>query len=86
MAKGGELGWAAIGIFVAGFDILAPETLTAAFKRAPLPVRLGALAITSAHLLDLIPHSVDPFYLLQDLLPPRESQPMVIGSDPTPID
>lgn len=76
----GTYGWAAIGLFVLAFDYLSEESLTHAFHRGIENPRsrafvLGTLAVTSLHLLDLIPHSpveLDPFYLLIDRVRPYD--------------
>jgi hypothetical protein len=65
----GTLGWAAIGAFVVAWDVKCEESLTHAFRRGYnnpriRPLLLGAVAITLAHLIDAIPHQIDPFYLL----------------------
>ena len=66
----GSYGWAGIGLGVITFDLLAPESLSHAFQRGMdskyRPVMLGALAITAAHLLDIIPDQYDPFHLTID--------------------
>jgi hypothetical protein len=63
----GRWGWLGIAVGVAAFDALSPETLSHSFQRAPRAVRLGAIAITAAHLLDALPRRVDPFYMAADL-------------------
>lgn len=64
----GSVGWALLagGVFL--WDKLAEESLTHAFQRGihnsqSRAFCVGALAVTAAHLLDVIPHKVDPFYL-----------------------
>ena len=56
--KFGTTGWVAIAAGVAAFDFLAPETLSSAFRRgresespAVRIATIGALAITTAHLM-----------------------------------
>lgn len=68
----GIYGWVCLGAFVAGWDALAPETLSSAFRRGLENPRtrylvLGAWAITSAHLLGLLPDNIDPFRSLEHL-------------------
>lgn len=59
--------WAAIGSFVLAWDVLAPETLSHGVDRAleHSPVAraaaLGGIAITAAHLANLLPEQIDPF-------------------------
>ena len=68
----GTWGWAAIAGFVVAWDLTQQESLTHAFERARThPVgrvaALGGLAITSAHLLNMIPRQYDPFYRVLEL-------------------
>ena len=65
--RGAGLGWAAIGTFVVGYDLLADETLTNGFARAANhenpALRVAAVAglgIVAAHLMDVIPDKYDP--------------------------
>lgn len=65
----GTYGWVALAAGVAAFDYLAPETLSHAVDRAlerPYGriAAIGAIAVTSAHLLNLIPSKYDPFCLI----------------------
>lgn len=65
----GSYGWIAIAAGVAAFDYFSPETLSHAVDRAlEHPVRryaaIGAIAVTSAHLLNLLPERLDPFCAL----------------------
>lgn len=58
--------------YIAAWDYSMPESLTHGFERArnhPVGrvLALGTLAVTSAHLLDLLPHQYDPFYLALEL-------------------
>ena len=69
----GTAGWAAIGGFVVAFDLLSNESLTHAFERAResdnmavKALALGTLAVTTAHLVGVIPRQVDPFYRILD--------------------
>ena len=62
----GTAGWVGLGVYVAAWDKLAPETLTHAYKRYPTALRIGALAITGAHLMGAIPRKYDPFYWAVD--------------------
>lgn len=62
----GTLGWVGLAAGVVLFDRYAPETLSHAVDRAlERPVgryaAIGAVAITAAHLLNLIPENYDPF-------------------------
>jgi len=62
----GTVGWACIGAFVVAWDVYAPETLSGAVDRAlEHPVgkyaAIGGVAVTGAHLLNLLPEQVDPF-------------------------
>lgn len=71
----GTYGWIALAAGVAAFDYLSPETLSSAVDRALERPRgryaaIGAVAITAAHLLNIIPEQYDPF----KLLPSRFSQ------------
>lgn len=64
----GSVGWALLAGGVLLWDRLAEETLSHAFQRGlnnslSRPFCLGALAVTAAHLLDVIPEKTDPFYL-----------------------
>ena len=66
-SKAGTAGWVGLGIYVAAWDILAPETLTSAFKRgrehkAASPLVVGALGVTALHLMGVLPEKIDPFY------------------------
>jgi len=62
-----KFGWLAIGGFVLAWDVLAPETLSHGVDRAleHSPVgraaALGGIAITAAHLANLLPERIDPF-------------------------
>lgn len=69
--KFGSVSWALLagGVFL--LDKLGEESLSHAFQRGlhnshSRPFILGALAVTSMHLLDVIPHEIDPFYKLID--------------------
>jgi hypothetical protein len=69
----GSVGWALLagGVFL--WDKLAEESLSHAYKRGihnslSRPFCLGALAVTAAHLLDVIPHEpveFDPYRWLR---------------------
>ncbi|UOF77999.1 hypothetical protein [Caudoviricetes sp.] len=66
----GTYGWVALAAGVAAFDYFAPETLSHAVDRAlerPMGryAAIGAVAITAAHLLNLIPKEYDPFCLIR---------------------
>lgn len=69
----GTYGWMAIGAFVAVFDCLAPETMSDAVDRAlTRPAGrvavAGAIAVTSAHLLNVLPKAIDPYAFIGDQL------------------
>lgn len=61
--------WLALGAGVAAWDILCPpgETLSEGVDRAlehPVyrAVALGGIAVTAAHLANLLPDRIDPFH------------------------
>lgn len=64
--------WATLGLCIGALEFFGDESLTHAFDRAMQHdkmkyVALGGLALTGAHLLDLIPHKpieLDPYYLV----------------------
>lgn len=62
----GDYGWLALAAGVAVFEVWAEEDellsrAAARYKqRAPLTVT-GVVLVTAAHLLDWLPHSVDPY-------------------------
>jgi hypothetical protein len=68
----GTYGWMALGAFVAAWDVFAPETLSNAIDRAierpggRIAV-IGTIAITAAHLLNILPEEIDPYNRLGDL-------------------
>lgn len=69
----GKAGWAGLAAGVVLFDIMSPESLTAAFERARdhdnaliRTAAIGGVAITAAHLMGWLPRQTDPFYLLID--------------------
>lgn len=77
----GTVGWAGIAAGVYLFDKYASESLTHAFERGResenkliQAATIGALAVTAAHLLDVLPHRADPFYLIRDWKRHGESQ------------
>jgi hypothetical protein len=49
---------------ILAWDLVAPETLSAAFARAPRWVAVGSTAVVCAHLFDLLPEQVDPLHQL----------------------
>ena len=66
----GTLGWVGVGAAVLAAEIICEESLTHAFRRGLdsnryRPFLLGGMAITSLHLLDLLPSSVDPYRYLE---------------------
>ena len=65
----GTYGWVAIAAGVAAWDYFAPETLSHAVDRALEHktwryAAVGAVAVTAAHLLNVIPEQADPFQRL----------------------
>lgn len=73
--KSGTYGWAMVLGAAALWDMVAPESLSHAFKRGmeknklSRALTIGSLAVTSAHLLGVIPRKYDPFYLTIDRTP-----------------
>jgi len=70
----GHLGWAALAAGVIAWDVLAEETLSSAFRRGLdnnhlRPLVVGAWALTTCHLMGVLPERVDPF-----LVPSRLAQ------------
>lgn len=64
--KGGGAGWLAIGALVVTWDLVAPETLSAAFHRARSgPIGSAVVVVVWAgltgHLFHVIPDRADPF-------------------------
>jgi hypothetical protein len=69
----GNVGWAVVGATVLAWDVMAPETLSAAFGRGldnprTRPLVIGGLAITGAHLMRAIPERYDPFHYVTHFL------------------
>lgn len=67
----GDLGWGFLVTGVVAWDVLAPETLSSAYDRYmehPLKriIAVGAVAITGAHLLNLLPRQIDPIQQLSE--------------------
>ena len=67
--KGGGAGWLAIGVLVVTWDLIAPETLSEAFRRArssPIgsTVVVVVWASLTGHLFHVIPDRADPFVAL----------------------
>lgn len=61
--------WIGLGVYVAGYDVLAPkgETLSegvdrALEKRFTRALAIGGTALVASHLLNLIPEKVDPIH------------------------
>lgn len=82
--KAGTAGWAGLAVGVYLFDKYSPESLTSAFARArehehPFvrAAAIGALAVTAAHLMGVIPRELDPFYSLTERN--SDGQPEVEG-------
>lgn len=74
----GKYGWLGLACFVAAWDMYAPQSLTSAFREAATSehyliraAALGGLAVTAAHLLDVLPHEYDPFYLAIEQVRPE---------------
>ena len=64
----GSVGWAAIAAGVLVFDVLSRETLSSAYTRYLERNKLlavGTLAVTAAHLLNVLPEPIDPFYQVE---------------------
>ena len=62
-------GWAALAIGVAAWDLLAPETLSAGFRKAhehpaSAVAVAGVWALLTAHLWNVLPQRVDPLYVI----------------------
>lgn len=69
----GTVGWGLLAAGVLAWDIFAPETLSSAVDRALEHPRgryaaIGGVAVTSAHLLNLLPERYDPFVRLFDVV------------------
>lgn len=74
--KSGTWGWVGLVAGVVAWDVLAPETLSEAVDRA-LDSRgrylaIGAVAVTAAHLLNVLPEPIDPIHQLAEHLSPRK--------------
>lgn len=72
--KPSTVAWGVLGLGVLGYDVLSPpgETLSEGVDRALEHERgrwiaLGGIAVTAAHLANLIPERVDPFHHLTKL-------------------
>jgi hypothetical protein len=70
--KGGGAGWIVVGTVVVAWDLVAPETLSAAFQRAgSSPVGFAVLAVAwgalTGHLFRVLPGRADPFNAPVDL-------------------
>jgi hypothetical protein len=70
--KGGGAGWLVIAALVVAWDLAAPETLSAAFRRArsgPIgsAVVIAAWACLTAHLFQALPDRADPFHALLNI-------------------
>ena len=63
MRRPGLLGWIGLAAYILVWDLTAPETLTSTAQRNRLATAIVG-AVVLAHLLDLLPPSIDPFYLL----------------------
>lgn len=67
--KPSTVAWCGLAVGVAAYDMLCPpgETMSEAVDRAlehrhKKIMALGAIAITAAHLANLLPEQVDPFH------------------------
>lgn len=61
----GTAGWCGIVVGVALFDALSPETLSQAYDRylkSHKALAIGAVAVTGAHLCNILPEPIDPLY------------------------
>jgi len=69
----GTVGWGLLVAGVVAWDVLAPQTLSAAYDRyLEHPVKrvlaIGAVAITGAHLLNILPPRYDVVHHLADFI------------------
>jgi hypothetical protein len=85
--KGGGAGWLVVGTVVVAWDVVAPETLSAAFQRArSSPVGFAVLVVAwgalTGHLFQLLPGRADPFNAPVDLarLPLRRGRTLTVQS------
>ena len=67
----GVFKWAALAATIAVLEFVGEESLTNSFDRAMKHpkmryVALGALGITGAHLLGVLPKEIDPYYYIAD--------------------
>lgn len=82
--KLGAVGWVVIVGFVAAWDTLTPDTLSAAFGRG-CETRVGRIlvplvwGITTAHLFGKLPHRADPFYIVLGLAKGAATRPVKSG-------
>lgn len=60
----GKWGWLLIGGVVVAWDLIANDSLSAAFGRCDRKVTATATAVTTLHLFGLLPKKCDPFYIL----------------------
>lgn len=65
----GLVKWGILGAAIVALEYVGEESLTHAFGRAREHsvgrfVAVGALAVTAAHLMDIIPHQYDPYYAI----------------------
>lgn len=74
------IAWGVLGAGVIAYDILCPEgeTLSEGVDRAleceKRKLALGAIAITAAHLANIIPQQIDPFHRVTQLKGIRKNQ------------
>lgn len=64
-----ELAWTALGAGIAAYDLLCEEgtTLSETFRKQPLALQIGELALVSSHLLGVLPKQADPFHQILKL-------------------
>jgi hypothetical protein len=65
--QSGGAGWLLLTVLVVAWDIAAPETMSAAFRRATATpagrvVVMTTWGVITAHLFSALPRAVDPLY------------------------
>lgn len=77
--KFGVVGWCLIAGFIVAWDVLTPDSLTAAFDSG-CKTRVGRIVvpaiwgITTAHLFGGLPRKADPFYIALELAKNRRNR------------